>query len=109
LEEMLSMPIGDYTLLVLDRLHAGCNSLSELEAAIRVYPEDTHREGRVIDGMLEFLARYSSLSAVKDAIREEMQRRGGRDYLEDFSEQMDFNEFLCGWDDADRGGEPGQP
>ncbi len=91
--------IADYNLLVLDGLIARCTTLSELQQAIASYPEDTKREGHVISGMQEFVARFETLPGVVEATEQAMARRGGREALERFSELMDFDEFMSRWDE----------
>jgi hypothetical protein len=91
--------ICDYSLLVLDLLMTKCATLEELRQAIADYPENTHREGHVVNDMQRFVACFSSYASLRESAKEQLAARGGREYLESYSDQMELNEFLCGWDE----------
>lgn len=91
--------ICDYSLLILDRLLAGCSTSSVLRQAIASYPEDTKREGHVRQDMLQFVSSFPSLAAVVEATRQQVAERGGREALEARRDRMEFDEFLYGWDE----------
>ena len=94
--------LGQHTLLVLNGILSRCASLAELERAIADYPEDRLREGTIIQGMQRFVSACGDFERVRQVVEQGLAEAGGLGYLESFRDQMDFNEFLYGWDESDR-------
>lgn len=91
--------LGVYDLTVLARIVARCRTLPEVQQAIRDYPEDVHREGRIRDGLAAFVAAFDAYDRLAETVRARVAEHGGSDALDDLQNHMDFDEFMAGWDE----------
>jgi hypothetical protein len=90
-------PLGDFELMVLDRMLRSSPSLDALRLAVARRPEDPARNGIVGPGFAAFLEPFGTREAVIAAVEAEFDRRGGRDALDGMRDGMEFDEFLDGW------------
>lgn len=89
------MTIEEYHLTVLNKLLARTDTMEGLVQAITDYPEDTKKEGSVRSALLKMVASFRSLDDLQKATQDKREQH----YRESFARQMDFDEFLYGWDE----------
>lgn len=93
------MSLGAHSLLVLTSLISGSETMDEVVQSIMDYREDTLREGNVRYSLREFVAQFETFNDLQAATAELVKNYGGRESLESFADQMDFDEFVSGWEE----------
>ncbi len=91
--------ICEYSLLALNGLLARNSTLSGLRSSVLSYPEDRAREGHVVEDMLRVVDAFSEFGSLAAEVRRRVEERGGEQAMAEHREQMEFDEFMSGWDE----------